>query len=159
MTFNIQYCELVDLNKLKEALIYLFPNQSEKIGCITYTINYCDNIIIKNDVIDVVAHNLCDKFMYDNTFVTLVNILKECDDKTFLIQVNDKYEYELLHKLDNNFNISYYHCKAYYYLITKNHKYYITENQKNIFFNHFKIFNVKSYCRKIKMKQLYENIY
>lgn len=154
MTFKLYYSGLISLLTLKNSLTFLYPEQSDKISNIVDDLNIDDAILILNDVVKGVDYDNHVYSIYDNIFIKIINILKECDNDIIIIKVeNEKDQFSLV-ETNEIFKLRGAFYEPYFYVKTTKNIYNLTLFQKNTFFSNYKTIDAKSYIRMIKLKQL-----
>lgn len=146
MKFNIQYLELVKINDLRTALIFLLPNCIDKINNFLSNIRKFDILSINDDYISI---NYNDILIYDYELVDAIKLLNKTN--IFLYIENDE-QYKNMCNIDNKYETDLaVTCNFYYVINSGKH---ISAELYEIFFKKYKTFDFKNFNRMIKLNQL-----
>lgn len=163
---KIQLCN-IEHNKqeIYNSLVYLLKNHSsDYISNIIFNVKSYHYIVIDDDKLYVSKNHLNIfeyLFIYSNDFIKIVELLKKCDDNTYIIDINDKLDYLKL-KL-NHFKYIYneteifqnviWNLKFSCLLIINNEAHMINKKLSYELFNYKRI-DSTLYIRNIKLKNI-----
>lgn len=129
ISINIEHIQKI--NELKEALIYILPNQLNDINNAIYeykaTYNFKNYIVIDEDKIKCTMYCLKQSiFISEYDFIDIISILKKCDKNTYVVETEHGEFLNIFKMLDGDID----------------------------FFNKYNMIDSKTYIRNIKIKKI-----
>lgn len=153
MTFTILLYNLNLRCEVIEALLYLYPTEKELLyNKFNDLVKNISTIQVKNDVILFDYDNDYGYGLDENMFIDIINILKKCNEKTFIL-ITNKDEYIKLSDFNTKFESEYSNIPIHIYVVNNNDIIEI-DPLKLMFFKDIQTIDINMYIRQIKLKQL-----
>lgn len=155
MIYRIKF-QLDNFYRLKKSLLFMFPENSIFINDLENHLEpkFTNFILVNNDEICFdknYDYNM--PCIYSNIFINNVELLKHCNEKTFVIQFEN---YNDLMEIDKREKIHHrnYALNTNNLIIIDNEYYTINVQEYELFFSKFKTINYNTYIRSIKLKNI-----
>lgn len=156
MFIEILFSNCID--DLIESLLYFLPNKKYEIKLFSSNLNINDSVFIHNDEIyfdydkEQSEYNI-DAFYTDIRFNTIIDILKQCNDKTLIIDDLSLTEYNIIKRNYNFINYGFNNLYP-YFIVINNDIHIVSYEIYSLFFKHLQIINFVNFMRNIKLKKL-----